>query len=80
MEKQITKLQLGFGVSLKQVEKLINRENRRERLLAQGYVPRPQGRSRNFQESAEAQQKNALVKLRMQMKLLRNFLSEVGRN
>lgn len=54
MAKLIVKLQLGFGVSLKQVKQLINRENRRERLLAQGHVPRPQGRPRKFQESAKA--------------------------
>lgn len=69
----------SLGLTLKQVKQLINRENRRERLLAQGYVPRPQGRPRKSQESAEARQKNELVKLRMQVELLRNFLSEVGR-
>lgn len=69
----------SLGLTLKQVKQLINRENRRERLLAQGYVPRPQGRPCKSQESAEARQKNELVKLRMQVELLRNFLSEVGR-
>ena len=69
----------SLGLTLKQVKQLINRENRRQRLLAQGYVLRPQGRPRKSQESAEPQQKNELVKLRMQVELLRNFLSEVGR-
>lgn len=69
----------SLGLTLKQVKQLINWENRRKQLLAQGYVPRPQGRPRKSQESVEAQQKNELVKLRMQAELLRNFLLEVGR-
>lgn len=40
----------GLRVTLKQVKQFINRENRRERLVAQGYVPRPQGRPRKSQE------------------------------
>lgn len=69
----------SLGLTLKQVKQLINRENRRQRLLAQGYVPHSQERPRKSQESAEVQQKNELVKLRMQVELLRNFLSEIGR-
>lgn len=64
----------SLGVTLKQVKQLIiSRANRRERVIDQGYVPRPQGRPRKSQESTEAQQQNELLKLRMQVELLRNF-------
>lgn len=68
----------NLGLTPKQIKQLVNRENRRKRLLAQGYVPRPQGRPRKLLEREEAQRNNELVKLRMQVELLRNFLLEVG--
>ena len=67
------------GLSLKQVKNLISRQNRKERMLAAGYVPRPKGRPRKEAASEEVRQYNELVKLRMQVELLRNFLSEAGR-
>ena len=69
----------SYGLSLKQVKGLVNRQNRKERLLAAGYVPRPKGRPRKEAASEEVRQHNELVKLRMQVGLLRNFLSEAGR-
>ena len=69
----------SYGLSKKQVKDLVNRQNRKERLLAAGYVPRPKGRPRKEAVSEEVRQHNELVKLRMQVELLRNFLSEVGR-
>ncbi len=69
----------SLGLTKKQVEQLVNRENRRERFIAQGDVPRPKGRPRKMPENEEIQQNNELVKLRMQVELLRNFLLEVGR-
>ena len=69
----------SYGLSLKQVKGLVNRQNRKERLLAAGYVPRPKGRPRKEAASEEVRQHNELVKLRMQVELLRNFLSEAGR-
>ena len=69
----------NYGLSKRQVEQLINRQNRKERLLAAGYVLRPKGRPRKEAASEEVKQRNELVKLRMQVELLRNFLSEAGR-
>ena len=42
-------------------------------------MPRVQGRPRKDAASEEVRQHNELVKLRMQVELLRNFLSEAGR-
>ena len=64
----------SYGLSLKQVKGLISRQNRKERMVAAGYVPR-----RKEAASEEVRQHNELVKLRMQVELLRNFLSEAGR-
>lgn len=69
----------SYGLSLKQVKNLISRQNRKERMVAAGYVPRPKGRPRKEAASEEVRQHNEIVKLRMQVELLRNFLSEAGR-
>ena len=66
----------SYGLSLKQVKGLISRQNRKERMQTAGYVPRPKGRPRKDAASEEIRQHNKLVKLRMQVELLRNFLSE----
>ena len=69
----------SYGLRLKQVKGLISRQTRKERMVAAGYVPRPKGRPRKDAASEEIRQHNELVKLRMQVELLRNFLSEAGR-
>ena len=69
----------SYGLTLKQVKKLITRQNRKERLLAAGYIPQPKGRPRKAAQSAEEKANNEIINLRMQVELLRNFLSEAGR-
>ena len=69
----------SYGLTLKQIKDLLNRQNRKERLLAAGYIPQPKGRPRKGEQSPEVRTKNEIVKLRMQVELLRNFLLEVGR-
>ena len=69
----------SYGLSLKQVKNLISRQNRKERMVAAGYVPRPKGRPRKDAACEEVRQHNEIAKLRMQVELLRNFLSEAGR-
>ena len=68
-----------FGLTKRQVEQLVNRQNRKQRLVEQGYVPRPKGRPRKDATNENVRQQNELAQLRMQVELLRNFLSEVGR-
>ena len=69
----------SYGLSKKQVEQLINRQNRKERKIANGYIPRPKGRPRKEQASEEVKRNNEVVQLRMTVELLRNFLYEAGR-
>ena len=70
---------VSYGLEMKQVKKLMERQRRKERMQAAGYIPRPKGRPRKEPVSEEVNQHNELVKLRMQVELLRNFLSEAGR-
>lgn len=76
-----TNRQIGesYGLTLTQVKGLINRQNRKRRLIAQGYSPRPKGKPRKDPENEETRRNNELIQLRMQVELLRNFLLEVGR-
>ena len=69
----------SLGLSKKQVTQLINRQNRKERMLAAGYIPRSKGRPRKEAASEEVKRNNEVVQLRMQVELLRNFLCEAGR-
>ena len=68
-----------FGLSKEQVKELVKRQNRKQRLIANGYVPQPKGRPCKGSISEEQKRNNELIELRMQVELLRNFLSEAGR-
>ena len=69
----------SFGLTVRQIKKLVNRQNRKERQIKAGYIPRPKGRPRKTPETEEIRRKNELANLKMQVELLRNFLSECGR-
>ena len=66
------------GLQMSQIKKLAYRQHRKARLIEHGYVPRDKGRPRKSSNSESACQKE-LATLRMQVELLKNFLSEVGR-
>lgn len=68
-----------YGLSKEQIKRLVNRQNQKARLIADGYVPRPKGRPRRKPEDEETRRNNELEELRMQVELLRHFLSEAGR-
>lgn len=68
-----------YGLSKKQIKQLVSRENRKARRIEAGYVPLAKGRPRKTAETEEQKQRNEIALLRMQVELLRNFLSEVGR-
>lgn len=59
-----------LSLELEQVKNWINRNNRKERNLAQGIAPKPKGRPRKQSE---------IEQLRMENKLLRDFLQFMGR-
>ena len=68
-----------FGLSKAQIKELVKRQNRKQRLIANGHAPQPKGRPRKGLLNEEQKRNNELIELRMQVELLRNFLSEVGR-
>lgn len=69
-----------FGLSGYQIRQLVARQNRKNRrIVEEGYIPRPKGRPRNIPMSEEEKHQKEVRDLEMQVELLRNFLSEVGR-
>ena len=60
----------ALGLDYDQVANWIKRNNRKERKLAQGIIPKPKGRPRGQSE---------IETLRMENKLLRDFLQFTGR-
>ena len=69
----------SYGLTKYQVKQLMARQNRKERRIAAGYIPRPKGRPRKEPGNEEAKRNNEVVQMRMQVELLRNFLCEAGR-
>ena len=69
----------SYGLEKKQLQQLMERQRRKERKIAAGYIPRPKGRPRKEPANEEVKRNNEIVQLRMQVELLRNFLCEAGR-
>ena len=68
----------SLGLEKEQIKRLMERQRRKERMLAAGCVIRPKGRPRKEAITEEKQQRE-LALLRMQVELLQNFLLEAGR-
>ncbi len=69
----------SYGLEKKQIKQLVARQNRKQRAIKNGNVALPKGRPRKDAATEEVKRNNELVQLRMQVELLRNFLSESGR-
>ena len=69
----------SLGLTREEVRGAMHRHHAKERKLAAGYILRPKGRPRKEAASEEVRRNNEIVQLRMQVELLRNFLSEAGR-
>ena len=78
-----TRREIGerLGLTLKQVETWITRYNRKQAKLAAGIIPRPKGRPRSDAApgNVEAEQAYEINRLKMENKLLRDFLQLTGR-
>ena len=68
-----------YGLKTEQVKELLKRYRRRERKIIAGIQVRPQGRPRKDGQSPHQSEKTELERLRMENKLLRDFLQLVGR-
>ena len=71
--------QLGF--THKEMRGFLTRYNRKQKKLAAGIAPRPKGRPRKgeIREPSIAEYKYEIERLKMENKLLRDFLQSTGR-
>ena len=68
-----------LGVEKRQIECWVNRRNRKEKKLAAGIPPKPKGRPRMRPLSTTEEYEQEISRLRMENKLLRDFLQLAGR-
>ena len=68
-----------FGLELKQVKWWVTRYNRKQDKLRAGILPRPKGRSRKDGQPPHQGGQTELERLRMENRLLRDFLQSIGR-
>ena len=70
-----------FGLSIEQVKGVLKRCRRRERKVAAGIMPRPKGRPRKDAppRNVEVEQAYEIQRLKMENKLLRDFLRSTER-
>ena len=68
-----------FGLNLKQVKNWINRHNRTQRNLENGIMPKAKGRPRKDGKPPHQNEQREIDRLRMENKLLRDFLRSTER-
>ena len=70
-----------LGLSKSQIKNWINRHNRNQAKLEAGIVPQPKGRPRKYTVPGDVvkEQAHEIERLRMENKLLRDFLRSTGR-
>ena len=61
------------------IHHLLKQEHRREKKLAAGFIPKPKGRPRKDEETQKQDVQKELERLRMENKLLRDFLQSTER-
>ena len=64
-----------IGVEIKQIEWWVSRYNKRQALMLKGHEPKPKGRPRKDGQPPQQDLQKELERLRMENKLLRDFLS-----
>ena len=68
-----------LGLTKKQIKDWITRHNRRKEMLKQGIVPKAKGRPRKDGLPPREDTQKELERLRMENKLLRDFLQSIER-
>ena len=68
-----------LGVEKRQIECWVNRRNRKQKKLAAGLPPKPKGRPRIRPLSTTEEYEREISRLRMENKLLRDFLQSTER-
>ncbi len=77
----LREIAVHFGLEKRQLENLVNRHNRRQRKVEAGIMPRPKGRPCKDapRRDVVAEQAYEINRLKMENKLLRDFLRLTGR-
>ena len=77
----LREIAVHFGLEKRQLENLVNRRNRRQRKMEAGIMPRPKGRPRKDATPRDTvtEQAYEIKRLKMENKLLRDFLQLTGR-
>lgn len=80
-EKGYTHREIGemLGFDQDQIKGVVKRHNRRQRRIAAGDPPSPKGRPRVRELTTEEELRKENERLRMENELLRDFLSEIGK-
>ena len=69
----------NLGLEKRQIECWVNRRNRKEKKLAAGIPPKPKGRPRMRPLSTTEEYEREISRLRMENKLLQDFLQSTER-
>ena len=68
-----------YGLEKEQIRELGKRYRRRQAKLAAGEVPKPKGRPRKDGQPPHQNEQTEIERLRMENRLLRDFLQSTGR-
>lgn len=68
-----------YGLEKGQIKDFLKRYKRRQAKLQAGEVPKPKGRPRKEGQTPQQREKSELERLRMENKLLRDFLQSMER-
>lgn len=68
-----------FGLEKEQIKNWVNRYNREQARLAAGLPPKRRGRARKGEAISAEAYKHEIERLKMENKLLRDFLRSTGR-
>ena len=68
-----------YGLIKEQIKEFVNHQNRKQRLLKQGYAPHTKGCPRKNAVDERTLLQNELIELRMKVDVLQNFLCAIGR-
>lgn len=79
--KTLREIAMHFGLEKKQLKDLVTRYNRRQKKLEAGIILKPKGRPRKDAPPRDvvAEQAYEINRLKMENKLLRDFLQLTGR-
>ena len=79
--KTLREIAEHFRLEKKQLKDLVTRYNRRQKKLEAGIMPKPKGRPRKGSSAGDVVTKQAyeINRLKMENKLLRDFLQLIGR-